>query len=184
MGLTLSVWTAKTILLITNRLEEVIMFTDRELLNLPKLTVGIPVAHNTAACVMHLLRNGVGNLKVSLEDLRAEGATLILSSHIQLAPNGQVEQQDHNAQCEQEDKMKHLREFWDSYMAEQKHKLGLDNPLTLEQIERSLELIEQGKIKFADPKCWSDDTIDYCRQFEDSLFEDASVFDDWEEDDD
>lgn len=156
------------------------MFTAKELINLPRLTIGIPVQHNAAACLTHMLRNQIGDIKICMEDLRIEGATLILSSHIQLAPDWQVEQQDHNAQFEQEDKMKHLREFWDSYMAEQKHKLGLDNPLTLEQIERSLELIEQGKIKFADKSCWSDETLEYCEKFERDLFDDVSVFDDWE----
>ncbi len=157
------------------------MYTEKELICLPKLTIGIPVQYNTAACVMYLLRNGVGDIKISLEDLRVEGATLILSSHIQLAPTEQVEQLDHNAQCEQEVRMKHLREFWDSYMEEQKEKLGLNNPRSLEHIQRNLDLIEEGKIKFADKNCWSDETIDYCKRFEDILFEDASIFDDWED---
>lgn len=157
------------------------MFTDKQLINLPRLTVGIPLQHNAAACMTHILRNQVGDIKISLEDLRVEGATLILSSHIQLAPNEQVEQHDPSAQLEEEDKMKHLREFWDSYMEEQKHKLGLDNPLTMEQLEKSLQLIEEEKIKFADKSCWSHETAEYCDRFEDSLFEDASIFDDWEE---
>lgn len=156
------------------------MYTEKELICLPKLTIGIPVSHNEAACIMHLQRNGIGNISVRLEDLRVEGATLILSSHIQLEPNKQVEQPDPFAQCEQEDRMKHLKEFWNDYMEEQKHQLGLDNPLTVEQIERSLELIEQGKIKFASEDCWSDEAKEYCEKFERGLFDDVSVFDDWE----
>lgn len=158
------------------------MFTEKELISLPKLTIGIPVGHNQAACVMHLLRNELSDIKISLEDLRSEGATVVLSGHIRPYPNEQVEQQDPNVQCEQEDRLIHLREFWNGYMEEQKERLGLNNPLTAEQIERSLKLIEEGKIKFADKDCWSDETVDYCNRFEDSLFEDASIFDDWEED--
>lgn len=82
------------------------MFTEKELINLPKLTVGIPVAHNQAACIMHLLRNEVSNIKISLEDLRAEGATLILSGHIRPYPNEDIETP------EEQEKMKCLREFW------------------------------------------------------------------------
>jgi hypothetical protein len=152
------------------------MFTDKELINLPHLIIGIPVQHNAAACLTHMLRSHIGNIRISLEDLRIEGATLILSSHIQLQPEWQVEQLDHNAQCEQEEKMKHLNEFWDNYMEEQKEKLGLNNPLTLEQIERSLKLIEQGKIKFADNEYWSNETKKYNEAFEKDL-EDYSVFD-------
>lgn len=158
------------------------MFTEKELICLPKLTIGIPVSHNEAACVMHLLRNGIDNISVRLEDLRAEGATIILSSHIQLEPDWQVEQQDQVAQLEENEKMKHLREFWDSYMEEQKERLGLNNPLTMEQLEKSLELIKQEKIKFASTDLWSDETVEYCERFENELYEDASIFDDWEED--
>lgn len=159
------------------------MFTEKELINLPRLTVGIPVPHNTAACIMHLLRNEVEGIVIRLEDLRVEGATLILSSHIKPYPNEQVEQHDPVAQYEQEDRMVHLKQFWNEYMQEQKHKLGLDNPLTSEQIERSLQLIEEEKIKFADKSCWSDETNEYCERFEDGLFDDIDVWEEDEEDD-
>ena len=160
------------------------MFTEKELINLPRLAIGIPVAHNAAACLMHLLRNGIGNIEISLEDLRVEGATLILSSHIQLAPNELIEQLDHDVQLEQEEKMKHLKEFWDDYMEEQKQKLGLNNTLTLEQIKKTNQLIDEERIKFASENYWSDETNEYCEQFEDEIFADGlfDSIDVWGED--
>lgn len=89
-----------------------------------------------------------------------------------------MENYDPVAQLEQVEKMKYLRVFWDFYMEGQKE--SLNNPLTTEQLERNLELLEQGKTRFADEACWSDETIKYCRKFEDDLFEDP--FDDWERD--
>jgi len=147
------------------------MFTEKELISLPGLTVGIPVLHNTAACIMHLLRNQVSDIKISLEDLRSEGATLVLSGHIRPYPSENMETQ------EEQEKMKDLRMFWANYMEELKEKLGLNNPLTMAQLQRSLELIEQERINFADTDLWSDETIEYNERFENGLFDSV---DDWE----
>lgn len=153
------------------------MFTEKELINLPRLVVGIPVPHNSAACIMHLLRNEVSDIKVSLEDLWAEGATLVLSAHIRPYP-------DSMETPEEEEKIKFLREFWNSYLEEQKEKLGLNNPLTMAQIQRTNELIEQQKVRFADKSCWSQETIDYNEQFEEGLFDDIDNSDLWGDEDD
>lgn len=155
------------------------MFTDKDLINLPNLVIGIPVQHNATACLTHMLRNGIGDIKISLEDLRVEGATLILASHIQLAPNEYLEE---------EDEMIHLRDFWDGYMEEQKAKLGLNKPLTREEIQRELQLMDEGIITYADPLYWSEEKKAYCKEIEDAIFADSyidvSIFDDkddWEE---
>lgn len=54
------------------------MFTDKELIKLPKLIVGIPVEHNTIACLTHMLRNQAEDIRILLKNLRVDGATLIL----------------------------------------------------------------------------------------------------------
>lgn len=74
--------------------------------------------------------------------------------------------------------------FGNSYLEEQKEKLGLNNPLTMAQIQRNNELIEQQKVKFADKSCWSQETIDYNEKFEDGLFDDIEDSDLWGNDED
>ena len=93
----------------------------------------------------------------------------MLSGHIRPYP-ADMETEEEQA------RMQSLREFWSNYMEEQKEKLGLNNPLTMEQIQKNLDLIEQGKIKFASEDCWSDETKKYNEAFEDDL-EDYSIFD-------
>ena len=50
---------------------------DKALIYLPMLTVGIPVTRNVSAALAHLIRHNVGDFKVSLEDLRKDGATVV-----------------------------------------------------------------------------------------------------------
>lgn len=60
--------------------------TDKALIYLPKLAVGIPVTRNVSAVLSHLIRHNVGDFQVSLQDLRKDGATVVISSHIKIFP--------------------------------------------------------------------------------------------------
>lgn len=60
---------------------------DKALIYLPAIAVSIPVTRNTSAVLAHLIRHNVGEFTVSLEDLREDGGTLVISSHIKIFPN-------------------------------------------------------------------------------------------------
>lgn len=60
---------------------------DKALIYLPAIAVSIPVTRNTSAVLAHLIRHNVGEFTVSLEDLRKDGGTLVISSHIKIFPN-------------------------------------------------------------------------------------------------
>jgi|GEM_PF-2682049 len=58
--------------------------TDKALIYLPKMAVGIPVTRNVSAALSHLIRHNVRDFQVSLQDLRKDGATVVISSHIKI----------------------------------------------------------------------------------------------------
>lgn len=155
------------------------MFTDKELINMPKLTIGIPVSHNTAACLTHLLINQLSDIKISLEDLREEGATLILSCHTRAYPEWMEDDVTENTN--------QLKQFWEDYMEEQNVRYGINKPFTLDQIMKHNVLAEEGTIKYADPKYWSEEKKAYCQRIEDEIFAEGlfdSVTEEWEEEED
>lgn len=65
----------------------------KELDNLPVITIGIPVGPNVADALLNLLNNQVGELRIHLDDLRKEGATLTISTHTKPYPSW-VENED------------------------------------------------------------------------------------------
>lgn len=150
------------------------MFTDKELINLPTLKVGIPVGHNQAACLTHLLVNQLGDIRITLEDLREEGATLTLSCHTRAYPEWMKE--DDTQTTEQ------IKQYWEDYMEEQKARYGMNKPMTMKQLDIHNDLAEKGIIKYAGPKCWSEEKKSYCEQFENGLFDSIDVWEGEEDD--
>lgn len=150
------------------------MFTDKELINLPKLTIGVPLGHNQAACLTHLLVNQLGDIRVSLEDLREEGATLVLSCHTRAYPGWMEEDNTENTAL--------IKQYWEDYMQAQKVKYDMDKPMTMEDLEIHNSLTNKGIINYADPEYWSSETLEYNADFEKDLLD--NPFDDWEEGED
>lgn len=141
------------------------MPTKRELLNYPQLRVGIPVPHNTAASLTHLLQHNVEDIKLSLEDMRVEGCTLVVSGHIKAYP----EWIDVEAQEARDSEMEEMRQFWAQYMENERKKFGLDNPATLAEIKRLNEMALDGTLKYADTDCWSQEAWEYNERLESEI---------------
>lgn len=146
------------------------MFTDKELINLPTLKVGIPVGHNQAACLTHLLVNQLGDIRITLEDLREEGATLTLSCHTRAYPEWMKEDDTENTE--------QIKQYWEDYMEEQKVKYGMEKAMTMEELSIHNDLTDMGIIRYAGPEYWSEEKKTYCEQFENGLFDSV----DWEDD--
>lgn len=115
---------------------------EKDLIYLPNISISIPVSQSTAAVIGHMMKHNIGNFKISLNDLRADGANLIVSSHIRLYPAWEEDNlydedlmDDKIIQLE-EDKLKHLKEFWNKYTREKEEEMGVAKGLSKEEIKR------------------------------------------------
>lgn len=135
--------------------------------NLPSAIIKIPVQQEVAALLLHLFNQKIGAVNIGLEDLKVEGANLVISSIIDKSDRNRDREKSLFAIYEN-DELKNLKQLVNELIEEKfveddedyiKHYSDYEDDLENEELEEQiLKELEDKKMGWG--KCWEEHWID------------------------